>query len=282
MLTLGRLVVPCIAAVAAAESLVSAPAKAALPECSGARPGAVLVTPLAPPFDPRPHPTFGFMFEGSDGHLYATTAGHVALGLEGGERTWKDESGIVASDIEGNRVGQFVYAINTRAEARPGLPPGADLALIRVDGKGEIGRAVCGVGGPRGTDDRLIPSPNIVEHRWYGAWVPGGHVGQPIPVHGPSLVPGRWGVSVGMPNRHSVTVLGHASFGDSGAPVLSEDGLAIGWVSGPPTSADETEDIGSFVVSRITPAIEHAGRALGISLTLATAPAGAPATGVAT
>jgi hypothetical protein len=125
-------------------------------ECSGARPGAVLVVPLASPIDPRPYPTFGFMFNGSDGHRYATTAGHVPLGLESGERTWGSGQGTVAFDVEGNRVGEFVYAINTRAEARPDpLPPGADLALIRVDGAGDIDNEVCGFGGPRGVDERI-------------------------------------------------------------------------------------------------------------------------------
>lgn len=240
------------------------------PDCPGVRPGGVLVVPLTPPVDPRPFPTFGFVFNGSDGRVYATTAGHVALGLEGGERTWSG-GGTVASDVGGRRVGEFVYAINTRAQPAPDLPPGADVALIRVDDGVDVVAEVCGIGGPRGRNDALVAPPEVVEHRWFGAAVVIGRVGHPVPAEGPWLVPARSGVSAGMPSPYWVTVAGHASFGDSGAPVLDADGLAIGWVSGPPNSAEELAQPGSFVVSRVGPAIERASRVLGITLALAEA-----------
>lgn len=239
-------------------------------ECDGARPGAVLVVPLTPPLDPRPYPTFGFMFDGSDGHRYASTAGHVALGLDGGEDTW-DGDGIIASDLERNRVGTFVYAIDTRTASQTGLPPGADLALIRVDEGVSTESEVCALDGPFGTDDRIVARPQLVQHKWFGAAVPVGRIGHPLPSEGPWLLPARSGVSLGMPDTHTVTVVGHASFGDSGAPVLTQDGLAVGWLSGPIRTLDEIMHPGSFVVSRITPAIERAEAVLGIALTLATA-----------
>jgi hypothetical protein len=270
-----------VAAVASAAALLAALLAALIavspaegvpsPECSGARPGAVLVVPLASPIDPRPYPTVGFMFNGSDGYRYATTAGHVPLGLESGERTWGSGQGTVSFDVEGNRVGEFVYAINTRAEARPDpLPAGADLALIRVNGPGDIDNEVCGLGGPHGVDERIIEASQLVEHHWFGATVVGGRVGHPVPAEGPWLAPARSGSSIGMPSEHTVTIVGHASLGDSGAPVLSDDGLAVGWISGPPTATDEILAVGSFVVSRIGPAIERAEEVLGITLALAT------------
>jgi hypothetical protein len=211
------------------------------------------------------------MFEGSDGYLYASTAGHVALGLKSGERTWPEGTGAVAFDLEGNRVGEFVYAINTRSGSHPELPPGADVSLIRVDGTGDVERAVCQFGGPTGTDDRVIAPPEIVELRWFGATVVGGRIGHPIPGVNQWLVPGRTGVSIGLPSPQTVSVFGHAAPGDSGAPVLGVGGGAIGWISGPPTSPEEISQGGLFVVSRVTPAIERAGQMLGITLTLATA-----------
>lgn len=240
------------------------------PACDGARPGAVLVVePVTAlePIDPRPYPTFGFMFTGSDRHRYASTAGHVALELDNGERVWSNGDGAVVSDLDGNRVGAFVYAINTRAGSHPGLPPGADLALIRVDDDAATTASVCHFGGPREIDDRIAAPPEIVDHFWHGAGVIGGRIGHPAPVD-QWVMPARSGVSLGMPSAYSVSVIGHSTFGDSGAPVLSGDGRAVGWISGPPSSGDELAHGGSFVVSRIGPAIARAEFVLGIELTL--------------
>lgn len=239
-------------------------------ECPGVRPGAVLIVPLTPPVDPRPYPTFGFMFSGSDGHVYASTAGHVALGLESGERMWEAGTGIVGFDADGRRIGEFSYAINTRTETRPGLPPGADLALIRVDDAVEVDPSVCVFGGPHGLDDRIIDPPELVHHRWFGATPVGGRVGYPLP-DGPWLVGDRSGVSVGMPSEHVVSVIGHAAPGDSGAPVLSEDGLAVGLIAAPPATIEQASMGGSFIVSRLGPAVSRAEEALGITLSLVTA-----------
>jgi hypothetical protein len=139
------------------------------------------------------------------------------------------------------------------------LPVGADPSLIRVDGTDEIGDAVCHFGGPTAVDDRIIPPSEVVEHHRFGAAVLGGRLGHPIPVDR-WVLPARSGVSIGMPSARTVSIVGYASFGDSGAPVLSEGGRAVGWVSGPPQLADELSQGSSFVVSRITPAIARAGR----------------------
>jgi hypothetical protein len=91
-----------------------------------------------------------------------------------------------------------------------------------------------------------------------------------MPVEGPWLIPERSGISVGMSSANIVSIIGHAGPGDSGAPVMSESGFAVGLISGPPSSPVELSQGGVFVVSRIGPAVGRAEEVLGMTLMLVT------------
>lgn len=244
-------------------------------ECPGARPGAVLINDGAAGPDPRGFGTFGFTFHGSDGGIYTSTAGHVILGLAPGEEAWPPGDGLGVRDLDGNRIGEYVYAINTRTGSNPELPSGADLALIRVDEDVTVGAAVCDLGLPTGIDTRIVPPTEPIALRWYGAAFVGGRVGPPLPVPVDNfwLLPSRSGIALGMPSAERVAVVGHASFGDSGAPVLTGDGGAVGLISGPPRSSEDFQPVGHaglFIVPRLSPALARASEVLGIDFALAT------------
>lgn len=242
------------------------------PGCPGARPGAILAQDGFAGSDPRGYATFGFTFEGSDGRIYTSTAGHVMLGQASGEQAWPSGNGVSVLDLEGNRIGEYVYAINTRTGSHPGLPSGADLALIRVDEQASVGTSVCDLGEPGSIDTRIVPPPEPVELVWYGAAFVGARVGPPVPVDNTWVMPSREGMSLGMPSAERVAVIGFASFGDSGAPVLTRDGGAVGLISGPPQDSQEVPangHAGVFIVPRLSPALSRASHLLGIGFTLA-------------
>ena len=81
------------------------------------------------------------------------TAGHCILGEspvggDVGEESWAPGTGPVASDADGNRIGEFAYAI---------LQDPKDFAVIRLDAGVEASPQMCHFGGPTGTntDHRL-------------------------------------------------------------------------------------------------------------------------------
>lgn len=238
--------------------------------CEGLRPGALLVYGPVPTPDGKNYCTFGFILRGTDGHRYATTAGHCLV-AHGEEQTWPQGSGVIAYTADGNRVGEFVYAINTREIVPPGLPANADLAVIRLDRGVEADPEVCAFGGPTGIDDRIVTQPDPLEMRWFGSTPVGGRTPPTVPGPHAWLVPARSGYSLGMPRETIVQVSGHASFLDSGGPVLGADGRAVGLVSGPLGDAEELPTdghAGTFIVTRLTHQLERASEALGVRLSL--------------
>lgn len=243
--------------------------------CEGLRPGALMIIAPAATPEKRDYCTFGFLLRGRDGHRYAASAGHCIRHLlhEGEERVWADGSGTFAYTADGQRVGEFVYAIRTREIVPAGLPPDGDLSLVRLDRGVEADPEVCAWGGPTGVDDRIVTDPSPIELRWFGITPAGGRTPAIIPGPHAWLAPARSGYARGMPRDRIVQVSGHSSFGDSGGPVVDAGGRAVGLISGPPAAEDPDElptdgHAGTFVVTRLSPQLARASTVLGIRLSL--------------
>lgn len=269
----GRLLttLACVLAVAAppaaAAGDVPLPCEVPISGCGGVRPGSVLM-PMGC--------TAGFLFR-AGGDRYVSTAGHCAglYGPDDGllfpqarERVWARGDGAPVYDGDGGRIGEFAYAIHTREDPDPGpLPRDADLALIRLDRGVDWSPQMCFFGGPTAIDLDRRPVTEPVQLHYFGNTVVGGY----DYVRGEWIRPARTGVANGTPDEHRVMVLGHASFGDSGAPVTTTDGRAVGLLSGPPDGIPLDGHVGAFVVTRLSPQISRAEVVLGRKLRLLTA-----------
>lgn len=217
-------------------------------ECPGVRPGAVVLSELG-------QCSFNFVFNGGDGHRYIGTAGHCILDDEG-ERSWPAGSGPEAQDGEGERIGEFAYAV---------LGDPKDFAVIRLDPGVEADPAMCHFGGPTGIDDSTpgaLP-PTLLHH--FGAGLLIGDV-----------LPARTAVATGMPDPDHVFANGVAIFGDSGSGAISADGGAVGVLVtlGGHAGSIGTDgiEVGTIGLTRIRPQIERAAQVLGTGLALQTAP----------
>lgn len=223
-------------------------------ECPGVRPGAIVLSDLG-------QCTFNFLFDGADGRRYIGTAGHCILGegvlggQDAGEESWAPGDGPEARDANGERIGEFAYAI---------LSDPKDFALIRLDAGVESNPAMCHFGGPNGTNDSNPPPlpPTLLNH--YGGGLLIG-----------DLLPARTAVALGMPSPDHVFANGVALPGDSGSGVISSDGGAVGvlvtvGVHAGSIGADGV-DAGLVGITRLTPQVERAEEVLGTGLTLETA-----------
>lgn len=196
--------------------------------------------------------TAGLVFRGSDQHLYLATAGHcMAGGLSKG-----DEAGEVWNSV-GERIGAFVWF-----EVGKVAGGHRETALVRLDAGVDVEPSVLETGGPVGMlDSPPLPGTKLVL------------VGQ-----GVSGLPARPGL-VARPTHHpevsEATLLN--SFGDSGAPVLTCEGFAVGtnWTAGveihgldtlPPERIPEPGQ--PSPIPMYDAAILRAGVALGIELEL--------------
>jgi hypothetical protein len=219
--------------------------------CPGVRPGAVVNSEVG-------QCTFNFMFKGSDGDRYMGTAGHCILdggatGGDVGERTWARGTGPVARDADGNRVGEWAYAI---------LQDPKDFSLIRLDPGVAASPQMCHFGGPTGRNDELTSDPVILHH-----------FGQGLALG--ETVPARTHVAPSMPDPNHVYANGIAIFGDSGSGVIDDTGKAVGVLVtigihvgqvGDPT------DAGFIGITRLGPQQARASQVLGIRLKLLQAP----------
>lgn len=238
----------------------SAGAVSCAERCEGARPGAVMVNSDPPVLDgvlPDGHCTVGFLFR-AGGVRYASTTGHCAV-TEGSEERWGPGEGPEVHDTRGRRLGRFVYAV---ANGTPGVY--LDFGLVALDPGVKADPEVCRFGGPTGLNEDVIAAPDPIELRYFGAGIVGGYMA------GRWVAPARSGVALGMPSERRVMFNGHATFGDSGAPLLTRDGRAVGLISGPGDAADRP---GAVYAPRLRPQLRAAEAALGMPLALWTAPA---------
>jgi hypothetical protein len=174
----------------------------------------------------------------------------VALGEE---RTWEFGQGPAARDSAGEVVGNFVYAIY---KTRP-----LDFALIQLDAGVPASPEVCHWGGPTSINRDLIDPPTPVVLRIYG---------QGIGVR--DAIPARSMVAAGMPDPEEVRAFGVVIFGDSGGPVMTEDGRAVGIIRGGGLYTDFTPpQVGTDSIARLDPGLTSAEQALGYPLGLVVA-----------
>jgi hypothetical protein len=235
--------------------LIEVPAAAPIGtgECPGVRPGAVVQSDNG-------QCTFNFLFQGSDGARYIGTAGHCILGEDplggdAGEQTWAPGSGPAARDGQGNRIGEFAYAI---------LQDPKDFALIRLDPGVAANAQMCHFGGPTGVNSDRTATPVVLHHFGQGVGVG-------------TVLPARSALALGIPDPDHVYAAGGVVPGDSGSGIISADGRAVGVIvttglhTG--TLGSGGIDAGSMGVTRLAPQVARAGQQLGTALDLQEAPA---------
>jgi hypothetical protein len=196
-----------------------------------------------------------FLFKGSDGERYVGTAGHLLADED--TLTWK-RNGPTAAIDDGTTIGRAVYASNHNAGPD-------DFALIRLTRGVKADPAVCHWGGPTSLHDEVSSDPTVL--RLYGN-------GQGIS----EGVPARTLLAPTMIDDSMVAAFGVVAPGDSGSPVISEDGRAVGvqfllgamWGDALNDPAKATP--GNVGIYRLGPQVDAAEAALGIDLKLMTAP----------
>ena len=236
-------------------TLIEVPAAAPVgtTRCPGVRPGAFVETD-------KGSCSLNFLFQGADGRRYIGTAGHCILGesaLGGedvGEQRWAPGEGPEARDSEGNRIGEFAYAV---------LEDPKDFALIRLDSDVPASAQMCHFGGPTGTNADLASRPTLLQQ--YGNGLLLGDV-----------LPARSALALGTSDPDRVLATGVALPGDSGGAVTSSDGRAVGVLVAIGVAFGQTDggglDAGPVIVTRIAPQEARAEQVLDTELTLQRAP----------
>ena len=258
--------VPCsLIPVPAAED----PAPVGSGTCPGVRPGGRVVTTIA-------DCTLNFLFQAPDGTRYMGTAGHcVDPGQETTfkdsdvdgkgriERVWAWGSGPVAMDSTGQRFGEFVYAV---------VYDPKDFALVRLDPGVAASPEMCHFGAPRGVSatNATTNTMGAVVLQYYGNAAGVGDV-----------APARSAVALGTPDPDHIYAAGLALPGDSGAGVMTSDGMAVGvlvttgyQIPGPgefPQANEKGVDVGTMGITRLGPQLARAAEKLGVTLELVTA-----------
>jgi hypothetical protein len=213
--------------------------------CDGVRPGTQLKsgTELC---------TFGFLFRGSDNRRYAATAGHCAFATDpdrtvGKTVTWQAGIGPVVRDGADKQVGRFAYAtLNGEFQ---------DFALVRLDTGVPYTAQMCHFGGPTGITTAVHNDDMQVHH--YGRGVGLG-----------DKLPARTGdMFFGLYRADYVYFYGAAAEGDSGSPVITDSGAAVGLITDLTTPFT-----GNVGVNRLADHLRASETALKIKLTLLTAP----------
>lgn len=228
------------------------PVSGPLGECTGVRPGSLI--------SGSPSPggcTMNFLFEGGDGYRYVGTAGHCVAG--GPPQAWAPGTGPAAYS-RGARIGEFAYSV---------LDGPYDFALARLDPGVPADPEMCHFGGPTGllSDGALFPT--TVRHYGNGAGlgVPVIPFAVDVPIPFGVLTPARSGVAVTTSSPGEVRFLGAVSGGDSGSPVITGDGRAIG-----PAVSIAVSATGTVRATRLSAQLPAAESLLGTTLRLQTAP----------
>ncbi len=227
--------------------------------CPGIRPGGRVLSSIA-------DCTLNFLFRAADGTRYIGSAGHCSdagdeytfdnHGNARIEKVWARGTGPVAMDPTGRRFGEFAYVVKDDPK---------DFALIRIDSEVPASPEMCHFGAPHGfySTDTM----RAVSLRYYGN-------GQGIS----DVTPARSAVTLGTPDPDHLYAAGLAVPGDSGAGVMTADGLAVGVLvttgyqvraAGPPVSARGL-DVGTMGITRLGPQLARASEKLGVALDLVT------------
>jgi hypothetical protein len=238
-------------------TLLRGPTPVGATPCPGVRPGSYLEIS----FPNRLYSwscTLNFLFQGNDGRRYIATAGHCPLDDgQMGRFTWRSGKAPIANIYVGDkrhRVGEFVYAI---------LDDDSDFALIRLDEGVKARPRMCHFGGPTGINDDLSADPTILHH--YGQGI---GTGQIFPVN---TLPARSALAPNLEDAQEVTAYGAVYEVDSGSPVISSDGRAVGVMVALRVNA-AVDGEGNLSITRLTPQVADAEDALGIDLRLLKAP----------
>lgn len=97
---------------------------------------------------------------------------------DAGEASWPPGTGPEARDGDGNRVGEFAYAV---------VEEPRDFALVRLDDGVPAGREMCVFGGPTGINADRPATPVVLQYVGSGALVG-------------EVMPARQGLALGMPD----------------------------------------------------------------------------------
>jgi hypothetical protein len=211
--------------------------------CAGIRPGTLVRTPVG-------LCTLAFLFRGSDGFRYMATAGHCLLaGTDEEEVTFPAGTGPPARDASGALIGTFVYAVEQEDR---------DFGLIRLQPEVPAEAQVCHFGGPTGTaeETNLATLGRLVQYgqgRLFG-----------------EVVPARSEVVVAS-NDDLVLSAGAAAPGDSGSPLLTADGRAVGVVVGTGPAVLGVIGTGLVFSTRLGPQLRRATELTGVGYELQTA-----------
>ena len=228
-----------------------------LGSCPGVRPGSIVQTDGGAC-------SLNFMFTDDRGDRFMGTAGHCILATsafgqqDNGEVSFAPGDGPEARDGEGNRIGDFVYAVQQDPR---------DFALILLDDGVEASPQVCSFGGPTGVNDS---QPGLLEPTILSNY------GNPLGLG--SGITAKSFVAFGMPDPDHLFATGVVLPGDSGGPVLDEQGRAVGVVVSTGLHLSESLlnleglDVGLVGITRLTPQLERAEEVLGTDLELVTAP----------
>lgn len=206
--------------------------------------------------------TLGFLFTGSDRASYMTTAGHCLLGAAETRKTWRPGAGPEATTAAG-RIGQVVFAEN--------IPAGAedadyyDFALIRLDKGVRASAALPFFGVPTGLNDSVADAPAVLHTYGQGTGIS-------------AVSPQRDLVASTLRRTDHVYAHGVLTPGDSGAPVVDEDGRAVGTVLGaggmPVRAGIGAPSVGhdgaANRIGRLKPVLAHASAALRLRFALVT------------
>lgn len=217
-----------------------------LGDCSGVYPGARIESGGG-------QCTLNFLF-GGGGERFVGTAGHCILSssplaTDNGEQVFAEGEGPEVLDSDGNRIGEYAYAIQEQPK---------DFALIRLDDNVPASPQVRQFGGPTGVNDEITSDVGSMLFL----------TGNPLGIGGPLAV-GRTLVAADLSDPDVVTARGLVLPGDSGGPALDDQGRAVGSLLGVTLVGTGA---GEILITRLTPQLEQAERAMNLDLTLQTAP----------
>lgn len=216
--------------------------------CPGVRPGALVR------FNPVSTGgcTMNWAVQGRDWEnklsWFIGTAGHCVLSSDG-EQAWAPGYGPVAWDARNYVIGRVAYAVRR---------PNRDFALIRLDPGVQFNPQMCYFGGP--TAISYDQNNSLTELQYYGQ-------GTMLA----SYSPARTAYAQTMTNPDEVFAYGLTVFGDSGAPVHSRDGRAVGLAVTIGGQVEGIANTGVIGIMRIGPLLSRAAAWVNLNLTLLTA-----------